>query len=361
MVAGFLWLIIDGGKGAVSPAGMIVFSIFGAAGFLLLLLWIIREKLIITQQSFIRNTLFGQKEIHFDDVKGFNKDNKNIYIRSKSSSRKIIISENTGKVKALKEWLSQNFINLDVVEYEQERQAILSNTDYGYSDEDRISKLEQAKTLARFINIAGIVIALWIGFYTKPYLLAIVIGIVFPLIPLVAIKTSNGLIKFDSKKNSAHPSLLIAFLAPTIALVFRCIFDFDILLYQNLLLISGGVFIALIVALLMGAPFFDFKGEKAGLIVGIILIYVYSFVTTALINTTFDKSAPEYYHAKVLDKSVHRGKSTTYHLQLAPWGPNHESKDETVSQDMYNSVDVDEDVNVELKKGLLDAPWYVVY
>ena len=74
----------------------------------------------------------------------------------------------------------------------------------------------------------------------------------------------------------------------------------------------------------------------------------------------YDESNPETFQSKVLDKRISSGKTTTYYLKLTAWGGQTESDDVSVSEELYNYLEVDDNVNIYLKKGQLDIPWFIV-
>jgi hypothetical protein len=50
----------------------------------------------------------------------------------------------------------------------------------------------------------------------------------------------------------------------------------------------------------------------------------------------------------------------TYKLELAAWGPRQEIKEVSVPAYLYEQLEEGEIVNIYLKAGLLEVPWFVV-
>jgi hypothetical protein len=62
----------------------------------------------------------------------------------------------------------------------------------------------------------------------------------------------------------------------------------------------------------------------------------------------------------VIDKRISSGKTTSYYLELEPWGPFAEPEEAKISRDEYESVAVGDSVRTALKPGLLNTKWYYV-
>jgi hypothetical protein len=62
----------------------------------------------------------------------------------------------------------------------------------------------------------------------------------------------------------------------------------------------------------------------------------------------------------VLAKRISSGKTTSYYLELGEWGPRDEVADVSVSNSTYKNVEIGEMVNVYLKKGKLNIPWFII-
>jgi hypothetical protein len=77
-------------------------------------------------------------------------------------------------------------------------------------------------------------------------------------------------------------------------------------------------------------------------------------------NALLDDAAPEEFEAQITDKHISTGKSTTYYLTLAPWGPRTEAEDITVTQDFYEQASVGETIPLLLYPGALEVPYLIV-
>lgn len=90
-------------------------------------------------------------------------------------------------------------------------------------------------------------------------------------------------------------------------------------------------------------------------------IALYSYAGTYAANCTFDNSKPVVYEAEVIDKRISRGRRhTSYYIEVTPWGHHYDKEEIMVSRIQYDEIIVGEKVNIDLKKGVFDIPWYYI-
>jgi hypothetical protein len=80
----------------------------------------------------------------------------------------------------------------------------------------------------------------------------------------------------------------------------------------------------------------------------------------AMVDIRFDGSAPQPFRATVNSMFVTHGKSTSYTLRLAPWGPKTEENPVSVSSSLYRQVSPGNEVCIALHRGALGLAWYEV-
>jgi hypothetical protein len=91
-----------------------------------------------------------------------------------------------------------------------------------------------------------------------------------------------------------------------------------------------------------------------------LFLFAYSFGTVIHINCYYDNSEAEYFTAKVLDKRISSGKSTSYYLELSTWGKQEEVDEVSISKGFYNRIEVGDEVNIYFRNGKLKIPWFIV-
>ena len=102
------------------------------------------------------------------------------------------------------------------------------------------------------------------------------------------------------------------------------------------------------------------KSPAIGYLLILLLAGVYSYNVLIFSNCYYDRARPERYRVQVVDKTISRGKSTSYHLSLSSWGIYDEGKKVTVSRAFYFAVDLNDSLSVYVKPGKWNIPWYRV-
>ena len=338
-------------------------SLGGTILFIYGLIETIKSRLVIGTNSMSSLSAFGQRTLDFQEIKGFRADSNYIHIISNSKDKKSIkITAYIEKSAEVLEWLANNFIELDSHEAEQEEQKILADNEFGINAQTREYRLSEARRVAKYINIIGGLTCAWLWFYPRPYLISLSVGMIIPALAFISLYVYRGLIRFDEKKNSAHPSIIYGFLLPSAGLLIRAIMDYEILEYKSLWISISIITITLTFMFIVGTKEIKFKTfldyftilSLAG------MILCYSFGTYAISNCLFDKSEPEIFKSEVTDKEISSGKSTTYYLTLKPWGPRTETERVSVTKDEYETTDKGDTVDVYLRQGLLKTPWFYV-
>ena len=322
----------------------------------------LKRKLTISDTGITYANIFKSTTIPFDEVKGYRIGSKVIYVESDQDGRKITMNDylSLGDSDSLKDWLRGNFKDLDKEDYESEKDAILHDASLGATEQDREQKLRNAKIAAIGYSMGGILLVFVVVIvhrvsYAMSYLL-----MAYPLVGLVLMALSQGLIRLVTKKSSAYKPALIGILAPSFMLIVQVISKTEMVSYDKLwvpaLAVAFVMFIALYFTGIRRSP----QAVAASLIVAVVVSALYGFGTILQINCVFDESSPEIYKTIVVDEYISHGKSTSYNLKLGAWGPVRKSVNVTVSRSFYHQTPVGASVQVYLKKGTLNIPWYYV-
>lgn len=86
---------------------------------------------------------------------------------------------------------------------------------------------------------------------------------------------------------------------------------------------------------------------------------LYGMAAVTVVDVRFDGAPAQLYRTSVTDKYETHGKTTGYHLQLAPWGPRGQATSVGVSDVAYNAAQSGDPICMSLHPGVLGAPWYV--
>jgi len=365
--------------GAIA-AGLIIFSVYlltnaaanpnGAglliAAILLIIAWgiisnLFKRKVVISDDSVMYTSIWGTKELAATDIKGFKVGEKAIFIEpSQTGYSKIRIRDcdSIGNKNDLVEWLGGHFKDLNKEEFEEEKEEILQDTNLGRTEEDRQLVFKNAGKYTMVFGFGGLALFfITLLLHESNYFLS-VISLIYPLLGLVLMGLSKGIVRLFAKKNSAHPSIFIGLFLSSMVLLVRAFLDAKILSFDNLVIPAIAVFITVFFVLY----YLTVKMAKASFLSQIFFIVmisaIYGFGSTLLANCIFDKSKPEVFATTVTGHHITHGKSTTYHILIGEWGQQHEEENVSVSESFYYRVAVGSTVNVNLKKGLFNVPWY---
>ncbi|MEO9480102.1 MAG: hypothetical protein ABJO28_14475 [Maribacter dokdonensis] len=118
----------------------------------------------------------------------------------------------------------------------------------------------------------------------------------------------------------------------------------------------------MIALVVFGTKEFKFKKAKDYFSVLSLTIFFFGFGYGSMVtlNCMYDESVPQTFQSKVLDKRISSGKTTTYYIELTAWGTQTENDDVAVSEELYKRIEIDDNVNIYLKKGLIEVPWFIV-
>jgi len=344
------WILIP-----VSVA-MIALMIFGVID-------VYKGRLIITDDRIISVSTFSNRELKLNEIEGFTVNEQYIFVEpNDKGKKKIKISKYTGGYNEILYWLSHSYPDLDEQKVIEEEQGILNDETIGWTREVREEKLSKARQTAKVINWAAGITAAWTFFYPTPYQYSILTAMVIPIIALLVVKFFDGLIRVDEKKGSAYPSVIYAFIYPSLGIMLRAILDYDVFDYSNVWLTTAIMTLAFLFFLLIKQQEITFKKKLDYLTVSslALFLFAYSFGTVIHINCYYDNSEAEYFTAKVLDKRISSGKSTSYYLELSTWGKQEEVDEVSISKGFYNRIEVGDEVNIYFRNGKLEIPWFIV-
>jgi FtsH-binding integral membrane protein len=352
----FLAVKIISEPGGVVPAAiMMFFPILG----IYLLAWALRSRLVIDGTRIEVRGALKESTANLSQIDGF----RNISTRNgsytllylKEGRGKITISQSFDTGDDYRAWFQQ-LTNLDA----RDRDAILSeisqDTELGSTPEERLSALKTAKT--RSIIIIVIACAAAIGLNFDPLNFSPISAMLLALTPVVVgflIRQQPHLYAIPMKKSDPRADFSIALIATSfgLAMHFR---QSEFVSMKPLLLVMILVALAYI-ALFYGVV--SKNANQAGAL-AVLLFYAasYSFGLATVADTVADRTRASIYFVPVTGKHVSSGKSTTYYLRLAPWGPLDKPNDISVSRGSYYYMQSGDQVCLGLHPGWLHAAWY---
>lgn len=318
---------------------------------------------IAQDRVYITSTLaYHNRSLGLDEIEGYRLDDKYYYIiPSDKKKKKISISKYYGKQEEIQEWLSSHYHDLDLLNAQREVENILQDEELGRTIEERQEKLKRAKIICNTINWVSAGVGIWAYIWPNPYEYVIISLTLLFAVSVLAVRFVP-LVKIFEDKSSGFPSVFIGLLLSGITLAIRALLDFSLYELSNLLSMLAAVVTGLFVVITIRNHEIDLV-KKDGIIKGLCLVFFllfFGYGSIIEINCLYDRSDPINYSATILDKRISSGKHTSYYLSLTAWGNHAENEEVTVSHNMYNELEIGDEVQVSLFSGKLGVPWYDV-
>lgn len=320
-------------------------------------------KFVIDKNKIYTTGLLNNKQIYFNDIKGYRITEHFTFIESIINKTRIKLSNYYENRNELQDWLIGNYKNLNELEIIQEKQEILSKQDFGWTIEERESNFLKYKRLAKILNWSGSIIAIVTILLLKKSDYVVLLCIVYPIFCLLAILFSKGLLTIDERNEAVYPSVFWAFFAPTSVIFLRALMYFKIYNYDNVWLLTAVIAFSFFFILIINNRGFVFnKFEKIStiLIFSVFIVFGYSFGTVINLNCALDDSKPKKFNTIVLDKRITKGKSTNYYLTVSQWNNQKEPKEENTNETDYEIIKKGDTITINFYEGKLNIPWYEI-
>lgn len=344
-----------GGEASLVLACVLPFLI-GAYLFAL----VFRSRLVIGDQRIVVRSLFGERSAEISEVEGF----RTITSRNASFWR-LYLKQGRGSItiqkwfdcKELRAWF-QMLTDLDERDRKQVLDEIEQNQELGATPEERLGALANAKKWNIVFTVVAIAAALAFGLGSG--LLRNTTGLLLAVIPVQMIyMVHRGPLLYGIFKPKRDPrtDLSIVFITCGLGLLYGN-------LNNHFVQISTLLEWAALVTILCCAGIFSSARRSTqmwgSLFAMLLLGGLYGWGLAATADTVPDRATPETFATTVVDKHETHGRSTSYHLDLAPWGPEQEQNEVTVSHSAYDNASIGDSVCLELHPGVLHVQWYRV-
>jgi len=325
-----------------------------------IVLGVFKRKIIVDDNSITRYHIFGSNTLAFDQIKGYRAGNKatSIIPLSPSNSNISISNSDYADGDDLIAFFKERFTDLDAIDLKEEEERLMSDTSLGATTDDREATLKRAKLIALIGNIAGGAVAI-ATFFKHDKLLSLYLPAIYPILMVVVIATSKGLIKIVPEgKKSQLPALIFGLLFPIMMLFISAIASYNLVELKNYWLPFLGIMLAFGILLLAAGLKNNAGAIALAIVISIIVSAGYSAGLTTKINCQLDDSKPQTFQTTIMRKYTTSGKGAHYHIVLAPWWQNQSSKEVDISLHSYNLVDVGSPVNIYQRPGKLNVPWF---
>lgn len=147
---------------------------------------------------------------------------------------------------------------------------------------------------------------------------------------------------------------------PALAIFIRVAIDYEYESFYSILKVGTISLAILLLILFISHKRLEWKAPHSGMIYFKLIanIVLYSYAATYGINCVYDTREQLFYETTALDKRISKSRRTTsYYIEVAPWGHHYDKDEISVSPAEYNSINPGDTVIVEYNEGVLGIPW----
>lgn len=209
----------------------------------------------------------------------------------------------------------------------------------------------------------------WFLFYPEPYTFLFTTLLIIPVLGLIlnglngrpSIASLVEITKDDDGSDKYDVADFIDFAA--LILFVRVLIDFEFESLYSLIIPGAITFIVMLILLFTTHRLIDQTPKsKTWIYTSLVFnIFLYSYSATYGVNCVYDDSEPQVYDARVIDKTISRGRRhTTYYIKVTPWGHHYDPEKISVPVSQYNKIKIGQTVKIDLKKGLFNISWYYI-
>jgi hypothetical protein len=341
--------------------GSLLFAAIFAIGLgIYLLATALRSRLVIDGTRVEVRYAFSDKTADLSEIEGYrtiSTRNGSFWQLKLKEGRGTITVQKSYDCDGVRAWLQQ-IPDLD----ERDRKALLEqieqSQELGATPEERLAALNNAKQLSyglMAIAIAG-ALSLALGGATLRLPSAIVLALL-PIVLIYLVRRGPLLYGIFTPKRDPRADLGIAFVACGFGLIFG---DSSFHFVDQLSLLEY----AALVGLLFCAGIYSAARKNPqfwGAMISMLFIAgAYGYGLAAAVDTIPDHATPASYSATIENKHESHGRSTSYYLDLGPWGPMQAANSLSVSESIYEGASIGDQVCLDLRPGVLRVQWYQV-
>lgn len=213
-------------------------------------------------------------------------------------------------------------------------------------------------------------LGLWFLFYPRPYVILFTILLCMPIIGIL-LNSFNGKPSIASlvevkKDNDGDDKYDVADFIdfPAWIILLRVLIDFEFESFNSMIIPGTIAFAIMLIILFATHKQIDYTTKsKTWIYLSVIFnVFLYSYAGTYGVNCVYDNSDAIVYNTDVVDKRISKGSKgrKTYYVKVTPWGQHYEEEEISVPSSQYDKIKIGQTVKIDLKKGLLNIPWYYI-
>ncbi|MFA0960409.1 hypothetical protein AB9P05_01245 [Roseivirga sp. BDSF3-8] len=357
-------LVVGNGPDGLGTLGLTIFSVLFLAGLVLTIVGLrdaLYERVVIKNGVIRHTSTFTNRTLRFDEIRGYRRTDMYLYLEPRNADlKRVKVHKYYQYSDFFEALLSRYFPDLDVLEPDNQLETTLDSSGRGLDEKSREALLRRAKITSYLLNGSGIAVGA-AGLFIRQYYEVIMWALVLlPLICLLTVIRYKGLIRMNSYEKSRYPSILYAYFIPVPVIGLRVVWDYNVIQFKEGWYIAGlwGFMVAIL--LMTGTDEFSKKTATDYMLLSVMALFsaAYMLAASLFVNCYYDHSQLEKYAPVVIDKRIGKGKYTSYHLTLEPWGPLTSPEEVNVGSSLYQATEVGDSVHVEKGVGLLGMPWY---
>jgi hypothetical protein len=343
---------------------ILLLPLIGTIGSALIMINLFKRKIILTDDSISYTSVWGSKELLVSKIKGYRKTKSAYYIYPINNTYSKISIYDDASIdidNALSDWLHAHLKDVDLVAFENDKQAIFNNPAIGQDEKQREDKYENAVIYAIAYNIAGAVLFMLSFMLNIQHWVLTGILLLFPFLGIFLMFYTKGIVRFFAKlHSSAYRSLYAGIAICEVCLIAKANSNTTLLSHDGLFwpVVIVGTFFSIISLLVIT------KWASSVLLSQLFFIVLFAFGyglgSVLVINYSFDISKEQIIPTTVKSRYTVQNKSTLYMLTLNDWGSYNKTEDIEVSSEFYNTINIGDSLKVHLKQGALHLPWFVI-
>lgn len=360
MSAGMTALFFIQSADDVQPSlGMLLAAVFAASSGYMALFGL-RSRLVVEGNRVQVHGAFRTREFNLSEVEGSRT------INSRYESRKVLCLRDKHWRIALTRYAIDTPLNDWFNELEdldrRDRNQLLRNIErdenLGVTPEQRRGALKRAKVLNISACVVNGISAAVVGFGLERYRsIAVLVLAAAPIVAGYALYRQPLFFGFFNQKQDPRAEVSPLLMISGFGLLIGSADVNFISVGMLTAFIGGGFFACLAIYYPVARKSSQFGGALFGLC---IMSAFYGWGLATSVDVTADRSVPRVYTAQVLGGQVsHGSRSTSYYLDLEPWGPYENADGQMkVSEKMYSATQRGQIICLALHQGALHAPWY---
>ena len=321
-----------------------------------------RVKTLLYPDRFVSVGMAGQRELSRHDITGYR-------IYTPARGRPTMLLYTLGEHAALRapvyhpdaaftDWF-RGIPDLDQRDRDDIQREFQSRADLGDTPQARSATVATMTQIAHILNVGGIALLAWAWIYPKPYILAIALSILAPLVAIGAVFWSRGVMTLaQNPRHDPRPGVSGLYFAG-LGVLIRAFYDFSVLDWIIVLPVA-----AVVSLILTGLAYrADVKSMSTPLALFAVwaLALAYGWGSAVEINALLDHAPPQEFQVAVTGKHINHGRRhSSYDLVLAPWGPETNGNTVDVGASLYGQVAVGDTVCIGLHPGAFKVRWWKV-